>query len=238
MLLPNNEDERWVSVTTKRYPAGAWLPIPVGVNDPPIIPVGVVLHVDAGNSSSLRKWFSGPSKGIESHGFIKRNGAFEQYRAFDLEADAQMAGNSWVFDGKRYGFISIETQGFGPGWWTPAQKASIKAFLSWASEDMGFPLIVVRTPQPISALTGGVGYHRQFKSWNPNGHSCPGPRRVAQFTNRLVPWMAEQRLGPALYTARPGDTFASVAGAHNMTPARLWALNRPHIKVGEKLRLR
>jgi hypothetical protein len=41
-------------------------------------------------------------------------------------------------------------------------------------------------PTPTSA---GFGYHRMFDAWNPHGHSCPGPDRVAQWEQTIGPWI-------------------------------------------------
>lgn len=161
--------------------------IPPGSNDPRIIPVGAVLHVDAGNASSLYDYFSGPSGGIESHFHVQLDGDIEQYRDTAYEADANYRGNSWVSGGRRYGLISIETQGYEYGEWTTAQLASIKRLLRWLADTHDFPL------QKAPGWQGpGVGYHVMFGApgpWTPEAKSCPGDRRIEQFHDELVPWM-------------------------------------------------
>lgn len=171
--------------------------ISAGANDPPIIPVGVILHVDGGNASSLYRWFSRKIKGLmvglESHLFIPKIAKTEQYRHFEREADAQAAGNSWIgHDGRRYGFISVETQGKGTGKWNAHQLAEIKRTLLFTSRKYNFPLEMVKVAQPRGVGFGGVGYHRLFKAWNPNAHVCPGNERARQFLDEIVPWMAAQ----------------------------------------------
>lgn len=162
--------------------------IPPGGNDPRIIPVGVILHVDAGNSGSLYDYFANKSGGIESHLFIRKDGGVEQYRDTAYEADANYRGNSFVRNGKTYGFISVETQGLAAGEWTSAQLAEIKKFLLWTHKTHGIPL------RRCSAWDqAGVGYHVMFGApgpWTPVSKSCPGPDRVKQFNNILVPWLA------------------------------------------------
>lgn len=219
------------------YPNAIRRLIPAGENDPEIIPVGVVLHVDAGNAFSLFNWFNGPSGGIESHGHIRKDGVLEQYRIFEREADAQSAGNSWIGeDGRRYGFISLETQGTMLGYWTRAQKQTIKEFLRWSAAKYEFPLAQVHYPQPPSLAVGGVGYHSLFKIWNPLSKSCPGPKRIAWFNQKLVPWMKEQRR--LYHTVSEGDSILSVCRMYGVTPAQLWRWNRPLLSPGEKLRVR
>ena len=80
-----------------RAPFAYWRPIP-SKTDPKIVPIGVILHVDAGNAASLSEYFggadgTGPSKGIESHFYIRRDGHVEQYRDTEQEADANYKGN-------------------------------------------------------------------------------------------------------------------------------------------------
>lgn len=169
------------------YPGARYRPITPGTNDPPIIVIGAILHVDAGNSKSLYGYFNGPSGGIESHFHVPKEYQVEQYRDTGYEADANLKANSFIKDGKRYGYVSIETQGFEAGTWNEYQLTEIKKLLQWLSKTHGFPL--VRCPAHMSP---GVGYHVMFGApgpWAPNAKSCPGPDRVKQFTNVLVPWM-------------------------------------------------
>lgn len=153
--------------------------IPPGQNDPPIFPRIAILHVDAGNASSLHDYFNGPSGGIESHFFIKLDGTIEQYRSIYFQADANLDANDFA--------VSIETQGFGPGEWTAAQITSIQRLLLWLHSEADIPLRKVQTWNG-----SGVGYHTLFGApshWTPVAKTCPGPNRVKQFNEQLVPWM-------------------------------------------------
>lgn len=153
--------------------------IPAGSNDPAIRGRIGILHVDAGNAESLYKWFNGPSGGIESHGFIKKTGVLEQYRSLDYEADANYLANPFAW--------SFETQGFGPGEWTEEQLDTIKRLMRWLHDTRGVPL---RKVGGWNDMRGGWGYHTQFHEWsNVPGKSCPGPDRIRQFNEVLVPWM-------------------------------------------------
>lgn len=163
------------------YPKAKWLPVVGLQNDPVIIPIGVILHVDGGNAGSLYNYFNGPSGGIESTLFVNKKRVWEQFRDTTREADAQAAGNSWVAgDGKRYGFNSIETQGIASEPWTPEQMEELAEFLAWHHKTHGTPLRVCRNPKD-----SGVGYHRLFPGWNPDNHECPGDKRVAQVPELL-----------------------------------------------------
>jgi hypothetical protein len=159
-------------------------PIAQGSNDPYITPVGDIFHVAVSEAASLRAYFDGPSGGIESTGYIRRDGTVEQYRPLNVECDAQGDGNSWVSGGTRYGFNSWETQGMGDGVWTREQLAAIKKIIAFKHAEYGTPLRLCPAWD-----APGFGYHRLFTRWNKNGHSCPGPERVKQFHNIIVPWM-------------------------------------------------
>lgn len=157
--------------------------IPPGANDPPITPRVAILHVDAGNSSSLFRFFGTASGGIESHFHVKRNGEIEQYRSIYYEADANYRANPFA--------VSIETQGYADGTWTAAQLDSINRILAWLHVEAGIPL--VKCPKWDGA---GVGYHVQFGApgmWTDRAKSCPGLGRIKQFNNVIVPGLAALR---------------------------------------------
>jgi N-acetyl-anhydromuramyl-L-alanine amidase AmpD len=173
------------------YPAATRREIRPGANDPAIEVVGAILHVDAGDAGTLFDYFNGPSGGIESHFYVRRDGKVEQYRSTGVEADANLKANSFLDSaGVRRGYVSIETQGLEAGEWTPAQLAAIKALLLWLADKHGFPL------RPVPKHTAaGVGYHTMFGApgpWTPAAKTCPGPARIRQFKKDLVPWMAKQ----------------------------------------------
>src|SRR5690242_6063426 len=160
------------------YPSAVRKNIPPGPNDPPIKPRVVILHVAATEAASLYNYFNGPSGGVESHFYVKYDGSVEQYRDTSVQADANVMANDFA--------ISIETQGLANGTWTDAQLASIKALVAWCHATHGVPLSV-----PKAWDGSGVGYHVLFEAqWDQRGASCPGPNRIKQFNNVLVPWMA------------------------------------------------
>lgn len=171
------------------YPRATVRNIPPGPNDPPITVIGAILHVASGTSRSLYDYFNGPSGGIEAHFYIRDDGTTEQYRDTKFEADANLHANSFQGkDGKLYGYISIETWGLDTGEWNPAMLDEIKRLLLWASATHHFPLHKCASP-----TDPGVGYHVMFGApgpWTPVAKTCPGPNRIKQFDNILVPWMA------------------------------------------------
>ena len=171
------------------YPKAVPRLIDPGSNDPEIQVVGAILHVDAGNAWSLYDYFKSRSGGIESHFFIRKDGTVEQYRDTGYEADANYKANSFYSGGVRKGFVSIETQGYGTGEWTPEQLTSIKALLPWLAKTHGFSLRVCASP-----VGEGVGFHTLFgapSAWTPYAKTCPGPDRIRQFRDVIVPWLDE-----------------------------------------------
>lgn len=166
-------------------------PIAAGANDPRIVPIGDVFHIAVSMADSLHGYFDGPSGGIESTGYIRLDGTTEQYRPFNVECDAQSAGNSFTHDGRLSGFNSWETEGMGDGVWTPEQLATIERIIAFKHERWGHPLV-----QCPAWNAPGSGYHRLFDQWNPNAHSCPGDRRVQQWNQIIVPWMRDGATSP------------------------------------------
>jgi hypothetical protein len=164
------------------YPPAIKKLIPPGSSDPRIKARVVILHVRAGTGPSLYDYFNGPSGGIESHFYIRFDGTCEQYRDTAFQADANLDANDFA--------LSVETEGLGDGKWTPDQLDAIKDLLLWAHRVHGIPL------RKIQAWNGsGVGYHTLFGApshWTPVAKSCPGPNRIVQFDEVLVPWMRRQ----------------------------------------------
>src|SRR5688500_12322266 len=103
------------------YPLATKRLITPGVNDPAIKVIGAILHVDAGDSKSLYGYFKDKSGGIESHFHVPKAGPIEQYRDTGIEADANLKANSFVKNGARLGYVSIETQGLAAGEWNAHQ---------------------------------------------------------------------------------------------------------------------
>lgn len=203
------------------YPKAIVKNIRPGENDPAIKPVGVILHVAVSEGSSLYSYFNGPSGGIESHFYIRRDGTVEQYREAGFEADANYRANSFVEDGVRKGFLSVETQGMASGEWTAAQMTSIKALIVWAHETYKIPYVVA--PDPTGP---GIGYHTLFSSWtNVAGKVCPGPDRIRQFKGPLTRWLEEKR-APA--PTQNVSLSALIKAAHRDPDASISHVTSPH----------
>ena len=217
------------------YPAAIKKPIPPGANDPVIVPALAILHVAVSLLRSLFAWFNGPSGGIESHFYIRKDGTVEQYRSVLREADANYGANSYTVNGTTYGAVSIETAGLALGWWNKTQKAAILALLSWLHEEHGILLRPVAGPFPTLA-EGGVSYHSRYPQWSPVKKSCPGPNRTTQYTRWLLPWMRAQ--SAEYVTVAPGDSLYLIAHKAGTTVSALWRLNRDMPRPGDVLRVK
>ena len=189
MFPPQEHPAVTPSLNHRRFIPGAIQePIPQTATDPDIIPVGAIFHVAVSESPDLHDFFENDG-GIESTGYITRDGTIRQYRPVTVECDAQFDGNSWIgADGKRYGFTSWETQGMGTGEWTPEQVASIQTIMAWHHDQWGVPM-----RQAPAWNQPGFGYHALFFRWNKTNHSCPGPDRIAQWKRVLIPWLVAQK---------------------------------------------
>lgn len=179
------------------YPLAKYREVSGLDKDKVITPIGVILHVRDGLGASLFDYFDGPSGGIESHFYISYNGGIEQYRNTNREADANYKANSFKVNGRWVGFISIETEGLASGKWTSIQLAKIKDILNWLNVVHDIPLVVCPAWNKP-----GVGYHTMWgapSQWTPHVKSCPGPKRIQQFKDDIVPWLknGEDEMTPA-----------------------------------------
>lgn len=172
-----------------------------GQSDPAIIPVGVIYHVAVSEARSIKSIFLNRN-GIESHFYVRRDGTFEQYRDTGREADANFKANSFIRNGKRYGYISIETQGMGPGEWTVDQISTLVYLTLDLAHEHSFPVTKAFGP-----YSGGVGYHSQYQGiWTPSAKSCPGYDRIKQFNNEVLPALRENG-GSGLSWNEPIDSW-------------------------------
>lgn len=167
-----------------------WIPgvirkeLPRG-NDPDIIVAGAIFHVAVAETDSLYGNYKTRTDGIESTGYIRYDGTIEQYRPVTVRCDAQWQGNEFGRV-RHYGFTSWETEGLADGKWTPEQLDSIKKIILFHHHDWTIPL-----RQAPAWNRRGFGYHSLFEEWNHNHHTCPGPRRIAQWRTLIEPHLAQ-----------------------------------------------
>lgn len=169
-----------------RYPGATWKPLPQNTTQPTIQPVGAVLHTAVMDHSPWSFFRSASADGVESTFYVGEHGEVEQFMDTARRADCQLDGNSWLAgDGRRYGFVSIESWDGGhpettP--WTAQQVDALVSLLAWLARTHKFPPIKATGPRGR-----GIGYHAQFTDpdnskaleWN-HHHSCPAAKRIAQ----------------------------------------------------------
>ena len=166
-------------------------------NDPTIVPVGAIFHIAVTEAPSLLADYQHRTDGVESTGYIRRDGTIEQYRPVTIRCDAQYDGNAFGWP-RRRGFTSWEGQGMGDGVWTPEQLVAIKRIVLFHHLEWGVPL-----RQAPAWNRAGFGYHAMFDAWNKSHHSCPGPARIAQWHEHIAPnlrsWGAPALAAPAAH---------------------------------------
>lgn len=152
-----------------RWPGARWRPLPEQGTQRRIKPTQLVLHSAVGRGS-VWGYFAKGSVVVESTFWIGLDGRAEQYMDSAEKAEAQALGNPRA--------ISVETADNGhpdefP--WTAAQIETLAQLAAWCHREHGIPLRLCP-----SWDSPGIGYHRQYKQWNPNTHSCPGTARIRQ----------------------------------------------------------
>ena len=152
--------------------------LPESHTQPAIAPRVAILHSAAGRGS-LYGWFLNSSN-LESHFWVSETGEIEQYMDTQVRADANLKANAFA--------VSIETESSPQATerWTPAQAAAIVRLLDWLCTE--HPAI---KRQQCPAWDGsGIGWHIMFGTpgpWTPVAKSCPGPARIAQARNEIIP---------------------------------------------------
>lgn len=108
------------------------------------------LHVAVSEAPSLHGYFN--KSGIpDSHFYVRRDGTIEQYVDTSLRAFADLEGNDAT--------ISVETQGMGPGGWTPEQRESLARLYAWAVETHGIARKMATNSKP-GETSQGLSWHR------------------------------------------------------------------------------
>lgn len=187
-----------------------WVPgceihnIPPGPNDPRIIPRIFVLHVEEGTNAGSERRFK--ATGIEAHFGVPKIGKTWQWRNTDFQADAQGDGNGYC--------ISFETEGFAT---EPLNRNQIDEIIRvgrYLQNHYKIPAVMVERK-----TDKGWGYHRQFDSWNPNNHSCPGNIRLAQLKTVLLPALADDSERDDMTVEELDNYFASERGQRRIETA-------------------
>lgn len=187
----------------------------------------VCLHTMVGNLTSTDNMFHENGwGGTESHFGVGGkwgpdagkgwDGKVFQWQDTGFTADANFQGNHHV--------ISIETADNAPSKiediavWTPAQLDSIVKLVAWACKTYDIPAVLVADSKPGRR---GIAYHRQGcehsdglgshpgwlvkggERWSTSlGKGCPGPARIAQLRDIVIPRVNELLSGDIV---TPGD---------------------------------
>lgn len=205
-------------------PPGLWCPfathrpIPEAWTQPAITVRAAIVHSAGGHGELYGWWMSDASHGLESsvfiaddqtgHGFV--DGEIVQYMGVGIKADANGEANSFA--------TSIETASSvgATERWTPAQAAALVRFLDWHATVTGTPRRLMATPTDT-----GIAWHVQFGAPGPwtkvRGKVCPGPARVRQLVDEVIPAVARgakpRAIAPFPGVIRPGDRGPRVAEA-------------------------
>jgi len=152
--------------------------LPESGTQPRITPRVAILHSAAGKGSLYRFFLE--RSALESHFWVDEDGEIEQYVDTHVRADANLKANGYA--------ISIETESTVAATerWTPRQAAAIIRLLEWICDE--HPDV---TRRQVAAPAGsGIGWHVMFGApgpWTPVAKSCPGPARVAQARDEIIP---------------------------------------------------
>ena len=155
--------------------------LPESATQPTIAPRVAILHSAAGRGS-LYGFFRNSSN-LESHFWVSDAGVIEQYVDTNRRADANLHANGFA--------VSIETESSPQATerWTEPQAAAIVRLLDWLCTE--HPNI--RRRQCDSPTGSGIGWHIMFGTpgpWTPVAKSCPGPARIAQARDEIIPAVA------------------------------------------------
>lgn len=162
------------------YPKAAIRLLPESGTQPKITPRIVILHSAAGRGS-LHGFFANSSN-LESHFWVSGSGLVEQYMDTNRRADANLHANGYA--------VSIETESTVAATerWTDRQAAAIVALVDWLCTEHEIPRVQVARPDGA-----GIGWHIMFGApgpWTPVSKSCPGPSRILQARDEIIPAVA------------------------------------------------
>jgi hypothetical protein len=176
---------------------------------PAIRPTQFILHSIVAPWTPQRTYeYWRDSTNLESHFGLGYDGSLGQFIGTETRADANGPANHRP-DGT--GAVSLESasnlQASDP--WTDAQVEAIVKLGVWLHQTHGIPLRICRTPSDP-----GFGYHRLFKEWNPDAHSCPGDKRVEQFHRVVFPAIVARATGKSAPQKEDGmPTAKEIAAA-------------------------
>ena len=179
-------------------PPGLWCPfathkpVPEAWTQRAIETDGVVVHSAGGHGELYGWWMSDASHGLESTWFIADDktgngfldGEIVQYVGLGIKADANGEAN------RRAASIETASSVNAAERWTPAQAASLIQLLNWICT------VAPKVKRELMADKDapGIAWHVQFGAPGPwtqvRGKVCPGPERVKQLVDEIIPAVA------------------------------------------------
>ncbi|GAA2108657.1 peptidoglycan recognition family protein [Streptomyces synnematoformans] len=129
------------------------------------------------------------STNLESHFGLGFDGTLAQFIGTETRADANASANR---RGDGTGAISIETASNTSSTdpWTAEQIEALIKLGVWAHRRHGIPLRICR-----SSTDPGFGWHRLHSAWSTGGTACPGPKRITQFKEVVMPGIRARAAG-------------------------------------------
>lgn len=163
------------------YPNAKLLLIPESATQKTIVPRAIILHSAGGKGSLHNFWLN--SSDLECHFWISSTGDVEQYMNTTTRADANLGANNFA--------ISIETESTVNATepWTEAQVKEIVKLCDWLCTTHNIPRSQIQSPEG-----SGIGWHIMFGTpgpWTPTSKVCPGPKRIEQTKNVIIPAVAK-----------------------------------------------
>lgn len=150
-------------------PFANYLPISTNTGGPMAQNIGLVVHVQVGDNS-LYGWFNNPNAQVSAHFWVSKTGTLEQYVPCDVEAWAEVDGNS--------SYLSVETEGYPTEPLTLPQMTTLARLIGWGNTAFGWPLALV------DHGGRGITTHAHYPSGVPDpawgDHACPGTLRSEQ----------------------------------------------------------
>lgn len=167
------------------YPKAQWRPLSNIQSEPNIgIPRLLIVHTMVGYLLPTERMFrKNGYTGTESTFGLggswdgsSYDGTLFQWQSLTREADAQAGGNPYATS------IECSDGGDSSREFSDKQLTALINLHVWWSKQTGRPA------RRANAWDGiGYGYHRMFRQWNPDSHTCPGNARARQLEAEVWP---------------------------------------------------
>jgi hypothetical protein len=150
----------------------------------------LIIHTAVTDASSLyHYWYDHP---LETHFYINKAGVLEQYVDTDIECDHAFDANPWA--------MGVETWDGRDPERNPLNQAQL------ATIDRLAHYLKIPAQWLKEYPSDGIGYHRQYDSWNKSNHSCPGNLRLKQFAG-IIERLGEEEMDQATFNAYLREAF-------------------------------